>query len=90
MTTQLFISFVSVLLCIDVVSNGSYLHPLDNEDYETLKMLIKGTFKKQKKDGTWQGKIALVRFWRARGRFKVRDRMLFFDEKEVSLILVKF
>ena len=90
MTTQLFISFVSVLLCINVVSNGSYKHPLDNEEYETLKMLIKRTFKKQKKDGTWKEKIAIVRCWRARGRFKVRDGKLFFDEKEVSLILVKF
>ena len=69
MTTQLFFFslLVLILLFIDVVSSGSYMHPLDDEDYETLKMLVEGTFKKPKKDRTRKEKSLIVRFWRVKG-----------------------
>ena len=53
-------------------------------------MLIQGIFQKPKLDRTQKEKSVIVRFWRAKGRFKVRDGKLFFYEKEVSLILIKF
>ena len=52
MTTRLFILLILILFFIDVVSSGSYMHPLDDEKYESLKMLIEGTFQKPKKDRT--------------------------------------
>ena len=54
------------------------MHPLDDEDYETLKMLVKRTCQKPKKDKTWKEKSTIARFKRAKGRFKVRDGKLFF------------
>ena len=66
------------------------MHPLSDKNYETLKMQAKGTFQKPKNDKIWKEKGITARFWRAKRRFKVRNEKLFFDEKDISLILVKF
>ena len=81
MTTQLFISLVLILLCIDVVSSGSYIHPLDDEVYETLKILVEGTFLKRKKDRIrkrQKEKSAAASIWRGKGTFTVRDELAVF------------
>ena len=61
-----------------------YIHQVDEEDHKILKDLVEETFTKSKKEGTRKKKSAVVRFWRAKGNFKVIQGKLYYDGKEVS------
>ena len=73
-----------VLYFIAVIFTANYTHPVDEEDYKILRDLAEGTITKSKKERTRKEKSAAIRFWRAKGKFKVTQGKQYYDGKEVS------
>ena len=66
------------------IFTANYIHLVDEEDCKILKDPTKGTFTKSKKERTRKEESTVIRFWRAKGRFKVIQGKLYYDGKEVS------
>ena len=61
-----------------------YLHPIDDDEYELIKLLVKGQFSKPIKERTRKEKNAVIKFWRNKSKFEVKeDGKLYFTGKEV-------
>ena len=75
--------FIFLYFTADIFT-ANYIHPVDDEDYKILKDLAEGTFTKSKKERTRKEKSAIIRFCRAKGKFKVIQGKIYYDGKEVS------
>ena len=66
-------------------SPKQYLHPLDDDEYELIKLLMKGEFRKPIKERTRKEKSVVIKFWRNKTKFELKeDGKLFFAGKEVN------
>ena len=72
--------FIFLLFIADIFT-ANYIHWVDEGGYKILKDLAEGTFTKSKKERTRKEKSAVVRFWRAKGKFKVMQGKLYYDGK---------
>lgn len=89
MRIKLYFALVFFIVCILFVGNvDCYIHPIGEDEYEVLLSLANGNFQKPVKDRTNVEKSAVIKFWRAKGRFTVDDsgRVLLFDNKKVGPI----
>ena len=89
MLKKYFISFV-LLVCISFVFIEHvccFIHPVGEEEYKVLVSLASGTFKKATNERTNAEKAAVIKFWRAKGRFSLDEngKVLLFDSKRVSI-----
>ena len=75
--------FIFLYFIADIFT-ANYIHSVDEEEYKILKDLTWGTFTKSKKECTRKEKSAVIRFWRAKGKFKVVQGKLYYDGKDVS------
>ena len=66
------------------IFTANYIHPIDEEDYKVLKDFAEGTFTKSRKERTRKEKSTVIRFWRAKGKFKVIQGKLHYDGKKIS------
>ena len=78
-----FVLLVFVIHFAHILTTKDYSHALCDSDYEIRKQLAEGSFSKVKKERGCEEKSAVVRFWRAKGKFKVVNRKLYFGEREV-------
>ena len=62
---------IFIFLYFIAIFTANYIHLVDEEDYKVLKDLALGTFTKSKKEPTRKEKSAVIKFWRAKGKFKV-------------------
>ena len=81
---------VFVLLTGAVCSKRKYIHPVDDEQYPILHKLASGKYRKAVNERSKKERTAVVKFWRAKGKFKVKDGVLMYDEKQVSVIKTFF
>ena len=65
------IAVFTFLYFIADIFTANYIHLVDEEDYKILKDLALGTFTKSKKEPTRKEKSAVIKFRRAKGKFKV-------------------
>ena len=78
----LFIFFI-IIVNINIVH--TYIRPLGEEEYQVILSLVKGTFNNPKNERTNIEKAAVIKFWRANGRFTADNngKVLFYDGKVV-------
>ena len=88
----LFVIFFACFLCCNTTKPRDrdprevYIHPISDEVYDTLLLLVQGKFDVPVKKRTRVQKNALVRFWRRQGQFhlgKESTPTLFFSGKKV-------
>lgn len=74
--------FTSLVLTTFV---NCFIHPVGEEEYDVLLLLAKGEFNKPVKERSQVEKAAVIRFWRAKGRFSAdsTEKILLFDNKQV-------
>ena len=65
-----------------------YIHPVDDEQYPILLKLAGGNFKTPVHERSKKEKSAVVKFWRAKGKFEIKDGVLMYDDKQVMTIFV--
>ena len=75
--------FIFLYFIADIFT-ANYIHWVDEEEYKILKDLTRGTFTNSIKECTRKEKSAVIRFWRAKGKFKVVQGKLYYDGKDVS------
>lgn len=62
-----------------------FIHPLKEETYEIIVKLCKNEFFIPVSERSHVEKAAIVKFWRAKGRFKCEDNILYYDGKKVII-----
>ena len=74
----LFINFVTFVV-------DAFIHPVGEKEYEVLIKLAAGQFSTPKNERSNIEKAAIVKFWRAKGKFSVDEsgKVLYFDNKVV-------
>ena len=90
MACKWFLAFLScfILGCctFGAEKRGGYLHPLSDEAYETILLLVQGNFNVPVAERTREQRNAVVRYWRQRDRFHLGPQStptLYFDGKKV-------
>ena len=78
-----FVLLVFAIHFADILTTKDYSHALCDSDYEIRKQLAEGSFSKAKKERGCEEKSVVVRFWRAKEKFEVVNRKLYFGEREV-------
>jgi len=73
MACKWFLAFLSCFLLgcctFGAEKKGGYLHPLSDEAYETILLLVQGNFNVPVAERTREQRNAVVRYWRQRDRF---------------------
>lgn len=77
-----------LLLCCVLAAKqkARYLHPLSEEAYDTLLLLVQGRFKVPVAERTREQRNAVIRYWRNRDRFHLGPQAtptLYFDDEKV-------
>lgn len=77
-----------LLLCCALATKqkGRYLHPLSEEAYETLLLLVQRRFKVPVAERTREQRNAVIRYWHNRDRFHLGPQAtltLYFDGEKV-------
>ena len=90
MACKWFLAFLSCFLLgsstFEAEKKGGYLHPLSDEAYETILLLLQGDFNVSVAERTREQRNAVVRYWRQRDRFHLGPQStptLYFDGKKV-------
>ena len=83
MTCFAIVLFIFLYFIADIFT-ANYIHPVDEEGYKISNDLPEGTFTKSTKKRTRKVKCAVIRFWRAKGKFKLMQGKLYYDGKEVK------
>ena len=81
------LSFLSLFILIYIYPVQSYIHAVGEEEYQVLLSLVKGTFDTPKDARSNIEKAAVVKFWRAKGRFTADGKILLYDSKVVRVFL---
>ena len=63
---------ISIIFCI----RKKYTHAVDDEQYLILVRLTEGKFLKPVAERNKKGRSAIVKFWRAKGKFEIKDGAL--------------
>jgi hypothetical protein len=80
------VAILQIFIFINCAEKSKYLHPIDDEEYKILVTLTLGRFQKPVKERSVKEKSAVVRFWRAKGKFSVgQDKKLYYDGKQVRI-----
>ena len=61
---------------------------MDDEQYPILVRLTEGRFLKPVAERTKKGRSAVVKFWRPKGKFKMKDSALMYNGKKVSVAII--
>ena len=76
----------ATLFCSIFFVREAYIHPVNDEVYDTLLLLVQGKFEVPVSKRTWIQRNTVVRFWRRREDFHLgpeRTPMLYFAGKKV-------
>ena len=63
---------------------SAFIHPVDDETYKVLLKLCKNDFAVPVATRTNFEKAAVVKFWRAKGKFQNIDNVLYYDGRKVK------
>ena len=77
---------ISFLFFMNIIVN-CFIHPVDEEEYNILLKLANGNFLTPVKDPTTKEKSAVVKFWRAKGKYTTdcTGKILLYENKKVYL-----
>ena len=65
-----------------------YTHAVDDEQYPIRIQLAEGNFLKPVAERNKKEKSAVVKFWWAKGKFKMKDGILMYNGKKVSAAII--
>ena len=89
MNRFIFIFLVVISLGISVFCiRKKYTHAVDDEQYPILVRLTEGKFLKPVAERNKKERSAVVKFWRVKGKFKMKDGALMYNGKKVSLAII--
>ena len=67
-----------------------YIHPVDKDQYPVLAKLAKESSVKPVTERSKKENNALVKFWRSKGKFEIKNGVLTYTGKKVSLVITSF
>ena len=79
-----FILFAISAFCIE----RKYSHTVDDDQYPIFAKLAKGSFVKP--ESSKKEKSVVVKFWRAKRKFEIKDGGLTYNGKKISLAIKSF
>ena len=89
MNRFIFIFLVVISLGIRVICiRKKYKHAVNDEQYPILVRLTEGKFLKPVAERSKKERRAVVKFWRAKGKFKMKDGALMYNGKKVSVAII--
>ena len=89
MNCFIFISLFVISLGISVFCiRKKYTYGVDDEQYPVLVWLTEGKFLKLVAERNKKERSAVVKFWSATGKFKMKDGCFFVHGKKVSVALI--
>ena len=62
-----------------------YIYLVDDHQYPIIAKLVKGSFMKCVTERSNKENSAVVKFWRAKGTFEIKDSVFMYNGKKVSL-----
>ena len=63
-------------------------HTFNDEEYPVLVRFTEGKFLKPVAERKKRERSAVVKFWRAKGKFKMKDGALMYNSKKVSVVII--
>ena len=83
-TTMKYLLFILLVFLFVDIRCIYGIHAVEKEEYDVLVKLARGIFSVSVNHRTRIEKNAIVKFWRAKGKFSVTNGKLFYDQKRVS------
>ena len=81
---KVLVLFLLVVSCL-AARQGKFIHPVEQDEYHVLVKLAQGEFSVPVKERTRAEKSAIIKFWRARGKFTCEDDgTLLFNGRKVK------
>ena len=80
-----------ILLAISAFcTKRKYIHSNDGDQFPKLAKIAQGSFVKHVTEWSKKEISAAVKFWRVKGKFKIKDGVLKYTGKKVSLVITSF
>ena len=67
-----------------------YIYPVYDGLYPIVTMLVKASFVKLVTERSKKENSAVVKFWIAKGKLEIKDGVLTYNGKKVSLVITSF